>query len=362
MRMVWAALRPAITTIREARVRSARVADVHSRFSAIPEKDSRNAPVLDRMSPRRAPSRRPAISAERTSPMTVKSFDEPSALATELNATIAKENPNVLVMLSAFGKRIFFPKGILAQAAEAKEKASPVQRDHRHRQGGGQAHVPPVGDEAAPRPDARPTPCPTPRPPAGPSCARRGARALLAKNPSLKGKSFSMPIVTTGVTHALSLVGDLFVDPGDTILLPDKYWENYDLLFGVRFGAQMATFPLFAAGGGFDVEGLRTGPGRAQGSVEDHPRASTSPTTPPATPSGRTRPTRSSAVLLRGGRRRDATCSWSATTPTSACSTRSEVCPSRSSPAWPAGTSGSWPSRPTAPPRRSTSGDCAPAC
>ena len=52
--------------------------------------------------------------------MTVKTFEEPNALATELNATIAKENPNVLAMLSDFGKRIFFPRGILAQAAEAK--------------------------------------------------------------------------------------------------------------------------------------------------------------------------------------------------------------------------------------------------
>jgi aspartate/methionine/tyrosine aminotransferase len=60
------------------------------------------------------------------------------------------------------------------------------------------------------------------------------------------------------VTHALSLVADLFVEPGDTILIPDKYWENYDLLFGVRFGARMETFPLFAAGGGIDVDGLRT--------------------------------------------------------------------------------------------------------
>ena len=53
--------------------------------------------------------------------MTVKSFDEPNALATELNATLAKENPNVLAMLSDFGKRIFFPKGILAQAGPEYE-------------------------------------------------------------------------------------------------------------------------------------------------------------------------------------------------------------------------------------------------
>jgi aspartate/methionine/tyrosine aminotransferase len=88
---------------------------------------------------------------------------------------------------------------------------------------------------------------------------------LLAKNPSLEGRSYSKPIVTGGVTHALSLVGDLFVDSGDTILLPDKYWENYDLLFGTRFGAQIETFPLFTAAGGLDIDSLRQALAARQG-------------------------------------------------------------------------------------------------
>jgi aspartate/methionine/tyrosine aminotransferase len=59
------------------------------------------------------------------------------------------------------------------------------------------------------------------------------------------------------VTHALSLVGDLFVDPGDMVLLPDKFWENYELLYGVRYQAQLAIYPFFNASGGFNVEALR---------------------------------------------------------------------------------------------------------
>ena len=66
-----------------------------------------------------------------------------------------------------------------------------------------------------------------------------------------------MPIVTSGVTHALSLVGDLFVDKGEMVMLPDKYWENYELLFGVRHQAQIALYPFFNAAGGFNVEALR---------------------------------------------------------------------------------------------------------
>jgi len=44
----------------------------------------------------------------------------------------------------------------------------------------------------------------------------------MRKNPSLAGKKISMPIVTGGVTHALSLVGDLFVNKGEMVLLPDS--------------------------------------------------------------------------------------------------------------------------------------------
>jgi aspartate/methionine/tyrosine aminotransferase len=188
--------------------------------------------------------------------MSVKSFDQPSALATELNATIARENPSVLAMLSDFGKRLFFPKGILAQAAEAKQKGKRFNVTIGiAREAGKPMFLPSVMKQLTglgPG-DALPYAPATGRP----ELRKAWREGLLAKNPSLEGQSFSVPIVTSGVTHALSLAADLFVDPGDTILLPDKYWENYDLLFGVRFGARMETFPLFAAGGGVDVEGLR---------------------------------------------------------------------------------------------------------
>jgi len=45
-------------------------------------------------------------------------------LAHQLNSVIKAANPHLLAMLSATGKRLFFPKGILSQSAEAKEKAT----------------------------------------------------------------------------------------------------------------------------------------------------------------------------------------------------------------------------------------------
>ena len=90
-----------------------------------------------------------------------------------------------------------------------------------------------------------------------PDLRRKWRDELLRKNPSLAGKTISIPIVTSGVTHALSLVGDLFVDKDDVVLLPDKYWENYELLFGVRHQVQLGVYPFFNSAGGFNVERLR---------------------------------------------------------------------------------------------------------
>jgi len=61
--------------------------------------------------------------------------------------------------------------------------------------------------------------------------------------------------VTSAITHGLFLAGDLFVDPGDCLVLPDKIWGNYRLTYEVRLGGRIATFPFYS-GGGFNVAGL----------------------------------------------------------------------------------------------------------
>ena len=43
-------------------------------------------------------------------------------IAKELNDRLAKAAPEVLAMLSPLGRRLYFPRGILTQSAEAKEK------------------------------------------------------------------------------------------------------------------------------------------------------------------------------------------------------------------------------------------------
>ena len=47
---------------------------------------------------------------------------------------------------------------------------------------------------------------------------------ILKENPDLTKDVISRPIVTNALTHGLSLVADLFVNPDDTILLPTHNW------------------------------------------------------------------------------------------------------------------------------------------
>ncbi len=68
---------------------------------------------------------------------------------------------------------------------------------------------------------------------------------------------FGKPVVTSGVTHALHMAGRLFLDPGDTLIVHDPYWENYDLMFGELTGAHISTYPLVDSQERFNVSGLR---------------------------------------------------------------------------------------------------------
>jgi aspartate/methionine/tyrosine aminotransferase len=93
-------------------------------------------------------------------------------------------------------------------------------------------------------------------PPAGrPNLRSLWREKLLAENPSLADRNFGQPIVTNAITHGITLAGELFLDPGDVVLMPDKLWGNYRLAYEVHHGAKIETFPFYAAEGG----GLNTG-------------------------------------------------------------------------------------------------------
>ncbi|MDY0268012.1 aminotransferase class I/II-fold pyridoxal phosphate-dependent enzyme [Trichloromonas sp.] len=177
-------------------------------------------------------------------------------LAVELNEQLAQHNPYVLEMLSDLGKNLFFPKGILTQSAEAKDKA------HKYNatigiatEKGGPMFLQCIQDKLSafdPK-DIYPY-----APPAGkPELRTLWREKMLRENPSMQGKHFSNPIVTNALTHGLSIVGDMFLGVGDHLVLPDMLWGNYNLTFGTCNGAIVKKFPTFTATGGYDVAAFK---------------------------------------------------------------------------------------------------------
>jgi aspartate/methionine/tyrosine aminotransferase len=175
-------------------------------------------------------------------------------LARALNDRLNTAAPEVFGMLSALGKRLYFPKGILSQGAEAKQKGKRINATIGIATEGGKAmYLPSLHAHVK---GVSPDDAYTYAAPAGREGLRKAWRTkLLAENPSLEGKHFGLPIVTSAITHGLALAGDLFIDPGDVVVLPDQLWGNYRLAYEVRLGGKCATFPFFA-GGGFNREGF----------------------------------------------------------------------------------------------------------
>lgn len=178
-------------------------------------------------------------------------------LATELNQIIQNENPHVFEMLSDLGKQMYFPtEGILSQSAEAKNKAfkfnatigTAIEK-------GKPMHLKVIQDKLS---AYNPSDLYPYAPPAGkPELRQEWRKKMLVDNPALEGQTFSNPIVTNALTHGLSITADLFADKGDTLIIPDQNWENYDMVFNIRRGTTITTYPLYDENGLFNADGLR---------------------------------------------------------------------------------------------------------
>ncbi|MFC1892138.1 aminotransferase class I/II-fold pyridoxal phosphate-dependent enzyme [Thermodesulfobacteriota bacterium] len=177
-------------------------------------------------------------------------------LAKELNEIIEKSNPHILEMLSETGKNLYFPKGILTQAAEAKEKASRFNATIGiATEKGRTMYLPSVMNMVD---GLEPEESLTYAPSYGIMPLRKAwQESIFNKNPSLKGKDISLPVVTNAITHALSVVSNVWADPGDSIILPDKNWGNYALIYNVIRSANMVQYPMFNEGGGFNLKAFK---------------------------------------------------------------------------------------------------------
>ncbi|MCX6220967.1 MAG: aminotransferase class I/II-fold pyridoxal phosphate-dependent enzyme [Bacteroidia bacterium] len=173
--------------------------------------------------------------------------------AITLNGVIQKGNASVYELLSERGKNIFFPKlGILAQSAQAKGKDINATIGEAIEDNGHPMHLAELG-QLVNLPDSLVFPY---APSFGkPDLRNSWKNFIYKKNPSLGETPISLSIATNGITHGLSISSYLFVDEGDTVIIPDLYWENYSLIFENNYLGKIETFPLFQ-NGGFNHLGL----------------------------------------------------------------------------------------------------------
>lgn len=174
-------------------------------------------------------------------------------IAKELNDILIKGNSHTYEMLSEIGKNLYFPKGILTQSAEAKEKAKKFNATIGMASEKGEVmHFPSVMSMLS---GLSPDEAISYAPSYGIMPLRKAWKnSIIEKNPSLKKKDISLPVVTNAITHGLAIVSEMWVDPGDVIILPDMIWGNYRMIFEVRRSASIVQHPLFNADWKFDLK------------------------------------------------------------------------------------------------------------
>jgi aspartate/methionine/tyrosine aminotransferase len=186
-------------------------------------------------------------------------------LAVELNDRLKGTVPGEF--LSAYGKRMYFPKGIVAQSAEAKSQAKLYNATVGQAfKDGHPMYLSSIYDEFT-KEHLTTNQIFTYAPGGGEPKLRELWKAdMLEKNPGLEGKTFSRPLVTAGLTHAISMICRMFLDEDDTLLVPDLFWDNYDLIVTENVGASLTTFPLFDdSGRHFNLNGLEESIAAAKG-------------------------------------------------------------------------------------------------
>ena len=166
-------------------------------------------------------------------------------LAQELNECLKDTVAGKL--LSDEGSRMYFPKGIIAQSEEAKKGASKANGTIGMTIINGTPAILPSIQKSVPSFDARSLVAYAPT--AGQKEFRTiWQKQIIDKNPLLKTKKISLPVVVPGLTAGLSYIADLFIDETKPLLAPDPSWDNYALIVEARRGAELHPFNFFDGG------------------------------------------------------------------------------------------------------------------
>lgn len=163
------------------------------------------------------------------------------------------EAPALATALSPLGRRAAFPRGIPFQAAEARGKRfnatiGQITDGHGHAVplpvlASGLALSPdgPLGDAALDRALLY-------SPIEGIPELRHAWRQRQRRDAPADDVPSSLPLVVDGLTHALSILADLFAGEGRAVALAVPFWGNYRQTFELRNLARLHTAPAYRDG------------------------------------------------------------------------------------------------------------------
>ena len=160
--------------------------------------------------------------------------------ADQINQILRNSHPAAFRCLSQLGSRLYFPKGVPVQSAQAKKC----------RYNGTIGELKDDNGKAIPLPSIWNTV-------QGLSAEEvflyqaQGGRADLRELWQKRivqeiQVPLSMPVSCMGLTHGLSICADLFVDADTDVILPSPRWGNYDMIFGIRPQGRILNYSVMA--------------------------------------------------------------------------------------------------------------------
>jgi aspartate/methionine/tyrosine aminotransferase len=171
---------------------------------------------------------------------------EPQA---EVNDSLEEGAPALFRALSPLGRRAYFPPDIPAQSAQARGKGINGTIGQITDGRGGAVPLPPLADALSGLSPEDRNQALLYSPIEGMPEVRRRWREWQRRDlPAGTAFPSTLPLVTVGLTHALSVLADLFGGEGKALAIPKPFWGNYRQTFAARTGAAVRTAPAYVDG------------------------------------------------------------------------------------------------------------------
>lgn len=170
-----------------------------------------------------------------------------SDLLRRVNESLERDSPALARSLSPLGRRMVMPAGIPVQAREARSttyNGTIGQLTDGH---GGALPLPTMARVLSGLEGQDLDRAFLYSPVAGVGELRERWRVWQRRSQP-DARPSSLPLVTCGLSHSLSILADLFGGEGRAVVAPAPYWGNYNHIFTTRTGARMISAPAFRDG------------------------------------------------------------------------------------------------------------------